>query len=53
MNHVEIVFVESLCRVESISLSGKMLMYMADHMLVQWPQLVDKYPRARYIGRLC
>jgi len=58
VKHVEICFVESFCRVESLSLSGKILMRAAalglcEHFLVQWPQLVAKYPRARYIGRLC
>merc|ERR1712072_893920 len=39
-----IVFVESICRVTSLSLSGKMLYYFADRVLVQWPDLVKRYP---------
>ena len=48
-----IVYVESLCRVERLSLSGLILYYsfMANLVYVQWPQLKDRYPRTRYIGR--
>ena len=46
-----IVFVESLCRVETLSLTGKILQYVADEALVQWPGLADKYPRTKYIGK--
>ena len=54
LKSVKIVYVESICRVERLSLSALLLYYlcMADHVLVQWPQLVDKYKRTRYIGRL-
>merc|ERR1711890_173155 len=34
--HTRIVFVESICRVKSLSLSGKILYYFADRVLVQW-----------------
>ena len=50
---VTIVYVESICRVQTLSLSGRLLLHVADHFLVQWPQLATKYPRTRYIGRLC
>lgn len=48
-----IIFVESICRVKRLSLSGKILYYlrMADVVLVQWPQLLQRYPRALYISR--
>ena len=51
---VNIVYVESICRVERLSLSALLLYYlwMADHVLVQWPELADKYRRTRYIGKL-
>ncbi len=53
-SNVIIVFVESFCRTESLSLSGKILYYsgIADHYLVQWPQLNTKYNRTKYIGLL-
>ncbi|XP_068098689.1 UDP-N-acetylglucosamine transferase subunit ALG14 isoform X2 [Hyperolius riggenbachi] len=49
---VLIVYVESICRVESLSLSGKLLYYFADYFIVQWPFLKDKYPNSIYLGRL-
>ena len=54
VQHVTIVYVESIARVQSLSLSGKILIKFVDHFLVQWPQLAEKYKgKARYIGRLC
>lgn len=50
---VKIVYVESIARVETLSLSGKLLYRTADHFLVQWPQLQAKYPHAQFLGRLC
>uniref|UniRef100_A0A182PN08 UDP-N-acetylglucosamine transferase subunit ALG14 n=1 Tax=Anopheles epiroticus TaxID=199890 RepID=A0A182PN08_9DIPT len=36
-----IVFVESFCRVRSLSLSGRILLYIVDMFVVQWPELVE------------
>ncbi|CAL1532724.1 unnamed protein product [Lymnaea stagnalis] len=47
-----IVYVESFCRVKTLSLSGSLLYHFADHFMVQWPELVMTYPKAKYIGRL-
>jgi beta-1,4-N-acetylglucosaminyltransferase len=49
----KIIFVESFCRVRSLSLTGKLLYFLADRFVVQWPGLLQKYPRAEYIGQLC
>ncbi|CAG5129555.1 unnamed protein product [Candidula unifasciata] len=46
-----IVYVESFCRVTSLSLSGKLLYHFSDSFCVQWPELVQKYPKAEYLGR--
>ncbi len=48
-----VIFVESFCRVGTISLSGKLLYHVVDRFIVQWPQLTKAYPRAEYIGRIC
>ena len=53
IRYVAIVYVESIARVESLSLSGKILRHVADHFIVQWPQLARRYPGARFLGRLC
>lgn len=47
-----IVFIESICRVRTLSLTGKILQYFADVIVVQWPQLRDSCYRAKYFGRL-
>ncbi|XP_006005759.1 UDP-N-acetylglucosamine transferase subunit ALG14 homolog [Latimeria chalumnae] len=47
-----IVYVESICRVETLSLSGKILYYFSDYFIVQWPSLKEKYPKSIYLGRV-
>ena len=49
---VHVTFVESVCRVRSLSLSGQILYRLADDVIVQWPELLQRYPRALYMGRL-
>lgn len=50
----KIIYIESLCRVQKLSLSGILLyyLYIADCVYVQWPQLKKLYPRTRFIGRV-
>jgi beta-1,4-N-acetylglucosaminyltransferase len=50
LKHVSIVFIESLARVKKLSLTGKILLPIADRFLVQWPYL--KGSIAEYHGRL-
>ena len=54
LKETRIVYVESLCRVQKLSLSGLLLyyLYLADHVFVQWPKLKELYPRTSYIGRV-
>ncbi|EFX83686.1 hypothetical protein DAPPUDRAFT_239833 [Daphnia pulex] len=48
-----IVFVESICRVTTLSLTGKLMLYiLADRSIVQWPELHAKYPQTVFLGRL-
>eukprot|EP00741_Cyanophora_paradoxa_P006757 tig00001038_g6535.t1 len=49
---VKIIFVESICRVKSLSLTGRLLYRLADRFVVQWDSLAKLYPRAEYWGRL-
>lgn len=39
ITHSVIVFIESFCRVKTFSLTGKILYYLADHVVVQWAYL--------------
>ncbi|XP_013786577.1 UDP-N-acetylglucosamine transferase subunit ALG14 homolog [Limulus polyphemus] len=52
MKKSTIVYVESICRVQTLSLSGQILYYFADYFFVQWPQLKARYTRATYLGLL-
>lgn len=52
LKKVLLVYVESVCRVETLSLSGRILYRLADYFFVQWPSLRDLYPGAIYLGRL-
>ncbi|XP_068215013.1 UDP-N-acetylglucosamine transferase subunit ALG14 [Palaemon carinicauda] len=52
ISHCRIVFIESLCRVQSLSLTGLILYRLVDDFFVQWDKLKEKYPRAIFLGRL-
>lgn len=43
--NITIVFVESFCRVRSLSLTGKLLYGIADVFLVHWKSLQAQYPK--------
>jgi len=47
-----VVWVDSIANVERPSLSGRIVRYVADLFLVQWPELARRYPKARYVGEL-
>ncbi len=47
---VRIVYVESITRIESPSLSGRMIAPVAHRAYVQWPELVHALHGARYAG---
>eukprot|EP00571_Detonula_confervacea_P009486 CAMPEP_0172314650 /NCGR_PEP_ID=MMETSP1058-20130122/23040_1 /TAXON_ID=83371 /ORGANISM="Detonula confervacea, Strain CCMP 353" /LENGTH=243 /DNA_ID=CAMNT_0013028571 /DNA_START=248 /DNA_END=979 /DNA_ORIENTATION=- len=40
----KVIFVESLCRVRTLSLSGKLVYPIVDRFVVHWPYLRRKYP---------
>lgn len=43
---IRVVYVESVARVKSLSLSGKILRFIADCFIVQWPELKERYPKS-------
>ncbi|GMM58370.1 N-acetylglucosaminyldiphosphodolichol N-acetylglucosaminyltransferase anchoring subunit [Maudiozyma humilis] len=47
-----IVYVESLARISTLSLTGKILYWLADLFVVQWEELLPALPRAKYYGIL-
>ncbi|XP_061820703.1 UDP-N-acetylglucosamine transferase subunit ALG14 [Nerophis lumbriciformis] len=52
LKKVLIVYIESICRVESMSLTGTILYHLADFFFVQWPCLRDRYPKSIFLGRI-
>ena len=54
LKDVKIVYAESICRVEHLSLSA-LLLYkfaVANEIIVQWPRLAERYPKTKYCGRM-
>ena len=47
-----LVFIESMARIHSPTLTARMLYPFAHLFIVQWPQLCDYFRRARYLERL-
>jgi UDP-N-acetylglucosamine:LPS N-acetylglucosamine transferase len=48
----KIIFIESICRVKDISPTGKILYLFSDIFFVQWDNLIKKYNKAIYRGRV-
>eukprot|EP01091_Cochliopodium_minus_P016048 TRINITY_DN5892_c0_g1_i1.p1 TRINITY_DN5892_c0_g1~~TRINITY_DN5892_c0_g1_i1.p1 ORF type:complete len:211 (+),score=57.63 TRINITY_DN5892_c0_g1_i1:3-635(+) len=48
------IFVESIARVESLSLTGKIFYHLrlVNQFVVQWPQMQNKFPRSVYLGSI-
>jgi len=46
------IFIESWSRVDTKSATGRICYYLSDVFIVQWPELIKKYPKAIYAGRL-
>lgn len=46
----KVIWIDSITNVERISLSGRMVRYIADLFFVQWPELAEKYKNVEYIG---
>lgn len=44
------VYLEPVDRIESPSLSGRLVYPFADQFLVQWPQLAEQFPGAKNVG---
>lgn len=49
---IRTVFVESITRITGISLTGRMVYPFVDTFLVQWEELLEKYPKAKFTGRI-
>jgi len=47
---IPVVYIESVTRISSLSLSGRMIKPVASDLFVQWPELAAAIPGARYEG---
>lgn len=50
--HKKIIFIESIARVTSQSLTGKLIAKKCTHILVQWDSMLKLYPKAEYLGQI-
>ena len=48
----KVIWIDSITNVERISLSGRMVRYIADLFLVQWPDLANQYKSVEYVGEV-
>lgn len=48
----KIIYIESLAKVNDLSITGRNVYRFADKFYVQWETLANKYSKAEYIGRL-
>ena len=46
----KVVWIDSITNVERISLSGRMVRYIADLFLVQWPELAGRNKKVEFVG---
>lgn len=46
----KVVWIDSITNIEQISLSGRMVRYVADLFLIQWPGLGEQYDNVEYVG---
>jgi len=45
-----LIYIESFARIDRKSFTGKLVYSMADYFFVQWPEMLEIYPRAKYSG---
>lgn len=48
----KVIYIESLAKVDSLSITGRNVYLFADKFYVQWESLTKKYNKAEYVGRL-
>jgi beta-1,4-N-acetylglucosaminyltransferase len=50
LSGARVIYVESFTRIETPSLSLRLIRPVADRVYVQWPDLAARYPPARFVG---
>ena len=49
---IKVIYIDCLSKINSPTLTGRFMHYIADRMYVQWPYFLSKYPNALYEGNL-
>jgi beta-1,4-N-acetylglucosaminyltransferase len=52
LRRIPVVYIESLTRINELSLSGRLIRPIASQFYVQWPELAETDGRNRYAGNL-
>lgn len=47
---IKTIFIESISRSSGLSLSGRIVYNLVDEFYVQWPECIERYPKAQYRG---
>lgn len=48
----KLVFIESFAKINSPTMTGKLIYHMADKFIVQWEDMLTVYPKAVYLGSI-
>ncbi len=49
---IKTIYIESMARIHGLSLTGKLVYFLSDIFIVQWPQLAAFYKKAVYKGQV-
>jgi UDP-N-acetylglucosamine:LPS N-acetylglucosamine transferase len=49
---IKTVLVESITRINELSMTAKLVYPIVDELLVQWEELAAKFPKAEFHGRI-
>ena len=49
---IETVYIESRTRVKELSLTGRLVLPVVDHLVVRWPELSEKYKKCEFAGSI-
>lgn len=47
---IKLIYIESFAKINSATLTGKVMYKIADVFYVQWPDMLKVYPNAKYVG---
>lgn len=48
----KVVWIDSITNVDKLSLSGRIVRYIADLFIVQWPELAERYKNVEFVGEI-